>query len=1064
MKLTAFIAAYRRDWRGVRRLPSLVALLVGLGAADSTSADEVDFSRDIRPILSDRCFSCHGPDEASRESELNLSNASGAMAELASGGYAIVPGKPEESLLLERVKSDDESYRMPPSDSHLRVTPAEIETLERWIRQGAAYDGHWSFKPLPTKVTPPAVKNQAWSASPLDRFVLARLESEGVAPSAPADRAIWLRRVTFDLTGLPPTAEEIDAFLADASPESRERVVDRLLASPRFGERMSTPWLDVARYADSYGYQSDLLSPTWPWRDWVIRALNDNLPYDQFVTWQIAGDLLPNATRDQRLATAFNRLHRMTNEGGSIPEEFRAEYVADRASTLGTAMLGMTVECARCHDHKFDPLSQKEFYQLTAFFDDVDEWGAYSDSQRVPTPSMLLPTPEEEQTLASLRDAAAAASHAYVESLSAGEARFQKWLTDAPAKATIPGLVGHFPLDEVAADHSLANVAAAEKRGSTSAANTSVAGREGQALRLAGDEGAKFPNIGAGLRPDQAFSISFWLRLPENAANGLILHQSGGADVGYHGAEASLKDGRLFFGMIRFWPGNAIAVESNEQLPRGQWLQATLTYDAGNSAQGLRIFIDGRRVERVVRDNLYKAPQCTNDAVTFGERFRDLTIPGLEIDELRVYDRDLTPIEVGQVFDGRALNSALRDRRQEELRDYYLANFDKPAIEARAALVRAKAALLSFQTTLQEVMVMEEPLEPRDAFVLERGAYDAPKTDETRVTPGVPAALTAADRKARMDNRLQLAHWLTAPDHPLTARVAVNRMWQTFFGRGLVESSENFGTQGTPPSHPELLDWLARDFVDSDWDVKRLCKQIVLSATYGQSSQADAALRERDPHNELLARGPSARLSAEMVRDLALAASGLLSPQIGGPPASPYQPANLWTESNSMSPAYQQSVGEGLYRRSVYTVIKRTAPAPNMLAFDTPTREVCTTRRSPTNTPIQALVLLNDVQFVEACRVLAARMLQDGGASDDEQIRYAFLRLAGRMPTDREASRLADAYREQRRLFAEDAEGAKAFLSLGSQPLPENLNPTELAAATVVTQIILNLDATVWKR
>jgi hypothetical protein len=1063
MKRIAVFASWRCR-RGALSWRCFNAIVAAIAMAEFATAAEIDFNRDIRPILSDRCFACHGPDEGSRESGLNLEAESEATAELASGGRAIVPGKPEESLLLERVKSDDESYRMPPSELHSRVTDEEIALLERWIQQGATYDRHWSFKPLPASIPPPVVNDEAWSVSPMDRFVMARLESEGLEPAAPADQATWLRRVTFDLTGLPPTPKELSDFLADAGQGAHERVVDRLLASPRFGERMATPWLDVARYADSYGYQSDLLSPTWPWRDWVIRALNDNLPYDQFLTWQIAGDLLPGATRDQRLATAFNRLHRMTNEGGSIPEEFRLEYVADRASTLGTAILGLTIECARCHDHKFDPISQNEFYQLTAFFDDVDEWGTYSDSERVPTPSMLLPTPEEQTRLVSLQEAVDAAGQSYIETLSDGEGRFQQWLAKAPTQATIPGLVAHFPLDEVGPEHSLANYSAPENRGSTSAANAIVDGRAGKALRLAGDEGASFPCGRDGLQPDRAFSVAYWMRLPENVDDGLIFHQSGGADVGYHGTEASLKDGRLFFGVIRFWPGNAIAVESNDAIPREQWVHVAITYDATNRASGMRIFIDGRRVDRIVRDNLYKTPQFSSDALIFGERFRDLTIPGLEIDEVRAYARDLTPIEVGQLLDGRALTKALTDRRHDELRDYYFANFDKPAADARAELQRAAAELLQFQTTLQETMVMQELPEPRDAFLLARGAYDAPKTDETRVAPGVPAALGELGGVRQPANRLALAHWLTKPDHPLTARVAVNRLWQTFFGRGLVESSENFGVQGTPPSHPELLDWLARDFVDSGWDVKRMCKQIVLSETYGQSSKATSALRDRDPQNELLARGPSARLSAEMVRDMALAASGLLSPEVGGPPASPYQPANLWTESNSMSPAYQQSVGDGLYRRSVYTVLKRTAPHPNMVAFDVPAREVCTARRSPTNTPIQALVLLNDVQFVEACRVLAQRMLQEGGESDEAQVRHAFVRLAGRPPTDQEISRLVEAYNDQRRFFAEQPQNAEAFLSLGNQSFSKKLHSTDLAAATVVAQIILNLDVVVWKR
>jgi hypothetical protein len=928
---------------------------------------------------------------------------------------------------------------------------------------GAAWAPHWAFV-APVALEPPPVLDESWPRDEIDAFVLARLEADGIGPSPEADPLRLLRRVTLDLTGLPPTLAEIDAFCADDPATAYERAVDRLLASTRFGERMAVPWLDVARYADSYGYQSDLLSPTWPYRDWVIRAFNDNLPFDAFITHQLAGDLLPRPTRDQVLATAFNRLHRMTNEGGSIESEFRTEYAADRAHTFGTAFLALTFECARCHDHKFDPLSMREYYELLAFFNSIDEWGMYHDSSRVPTPSLLLPTPEQERVLADRAGDLRRAEEALDDAIRRAEPAFLDWLPEAPVTVPAPpGLVGRYPLDAIGPDGRLANTIDEANAGSTPGTNSLVEGVTGQALRFTGDDAASFPRIAGALEPWQPFTVAFQLRLPGGLDDCIIFHRSGGTDVGRFGTELALREGRLFLGTIRFWPGNAIAIETIDRVPADTWMHVTARSEATGSAAGLAIFIDGEPARtRIVADRLVHDPGAGGHGITFGARFRDSGLAGGAIDELHVFDRALATIEVRHLHDRTALDEALAARDATALRPYYDAAIDETVAAARAARGAALRGLLAARNGVAEIMVMEETPTPRETFVLARGEYDAPTTDADRVQRQVPAILPPLPDGPR--DRLALARWLIEPEHPLTARVAVNRFWQVFFGRGLVSTSENFGLQGGVPSHPALLDRLAVDFVDSGWDVKALCRRIVTSATYRQASTTRPGLAAIDPENALLARGPSGRLPAEMIRDLALSASGLLEETMYGPPVSPYQPAGLWRESNSMSPAYRQSVGTALHRRSLYTIWKRTAPIPNMLVFDAATREVCTVRRATTNTPLQAFVLLNDPQFVEAARVLAERMLAEGGDDDADRVTFAFRLLTGRPPAPPERALLVALYAEQRDVFAADPDAPGRFLAVGEHPVDPALDPVETAAATVVAQTILNLDATVWKR
>lgn len=1082
---SAFVpASARLSHTLVRIVLSLViTALIVLAPAGNTAAappaGKVDYNFQVRPILADRCFVCHGPDDKQRKAKLRLD-----VPEVAFARQAIVPGKPAESLLLERVTADGKK-RMPPPQSKLSLSEAEIGLLRRWIAEGAEYKPHWAFLPLPDVVPVPVIADPHWPAGPLDRFVLARLEREGLKPSPAASREDWIRRVTFDLTGLPPVPGDVDAFLADRSPGAFAKVAERLLASPHFGERMAMEWLDMARYADSFGYSTDGDSHLWPWRDWVIKAFNDNLPFDRFLTWQLAGDLFPGATREQRLATAFSRLHRQTNEGGSIAEEFRAEYVSDRVHTLATAFLGLTLECARCHDHKYDPFTMKDYYGLGAFFNSIDEWGTYDNSQFRPTPTLLLPTPEQEQAMAALAREVETRAAGLRELEAAREPAFRDWLARADLKPAIPGLAGHYPLDRAGPKNQLDNLADPKNPGFTSPANTFAPGKVGRALCFTGDDAANLPWVGGSFDRWQPFTVAFWLRTPTVMKQGTVFHRQGGTDAGFHGTELSFDDGHLFFALSRFWPGNAIAIRTRAALSAAEWLHVAVSYDASGKATGLRIYLNGKLADTdVVRDNLVKnadggTPRLNTAngpaGLILGERFRSPGLKGGLIDELRVFDRALSAIEVAHLHDGAALTAALAGKDEAALRPYYFATVDAETMRARRELAQARQKLFAAQTAVFEVMTMTELPQPRQAYLLTRGAYDAPKDKPVRRQ--TPAALPSFPAGGPRD-RLGLARWLTDPRHPLTARVAVNRYWQLFFGRGLVATAENFGTQGQLPTHPELLDWLARDFISPSphpsppggeggvrgWDVKGLCKQIVLSSTYRQRSAAPPGLRERDPENRLLARSPSRRLSAEMLRDAALATAGLLVDRLGGPPAKPYQPPGLWKGQNAFLPEYVPDTGEGLYRRSVYTFWRRTSPPPNMLAFDAPSREVCVVRRQTTTTPLQPLVLLNDPQFVEAARSLGERFLRAPGASPDERLGFAFRLTATRQPTEHELRLLADLYREQLQLFHRDPAAAQKFLKTGNRPPADGINSVELAAAAATASALLNLDASLTTR
>lgn len=1025
--------------------------------------DKVSFDRDIRPILSDKCYFCHGPDSKERKADLRLDDESSAKQ------GAIVAGSPDESELVARIFSTDAESLMPPPNSKLSLNDAEKRKLRTWVEQGAEYSQHWAFV-APKDVPLPTVHQVDWCRNELDRFVLAKIEQRGLHPSAEADRESLIRRVTLDLTGLPPTVAEIDAFIADKEAGAYERVVDRLLQSDRYGERMAVDWLDIARYADTFGYQSDRYRAMWPWRDWVVQAFNKNLPYDQFITWQIAGDLLPEATQEQILATAFNRNHRQTNEGGSVEEEFRAEYVADRVNTFGAAFLGLTLECCRCHDHKYDPITQRDYYQFASFFNSIDESGLYSHfTDATPTPTLLLTTDQQSTELASLRQQVIDQESKLREMAATKLPSFKEWQAKLPKEAegslaTLvtnsikSSLIGDYPLEVLEASK-LANRAKAELLGSSSENPKIEPGKIGNGLLLSGEDNVSF-KTGGDFTRNQPFSISLWLNVPRHFDRAVIFHRSQAwTDSGSRGYELLLENGRLSVGLIHFYPGNAIRVVANDKLAVNEWKHVAITYDASSRASGVILYVDGQPVEcEVVRDSLTKNMHDGGvKDLTVGQRFRDVGFKDGRVDEFKVFDRDLTNVEVQQLFASDTQGAInLEKLTDEALCTYYLRTQDDEFKQELAKLRQMRDSFSDRNDSIQEIMVMRETTR-RPTYILARGAYDAPLDLVDRDTPKSILQMKADWPK----DRRGLANWLVDPDHPLTARVAVNRFWQATFGAGLVSTAEDFGLQGAAPLNPELLDWLASHFIKSGWNVKQLMKLIVTSATYRQQSNPTPQLLRDDPENRLLARGPSHRLSAEMIRDLALASSGLLVDTIGGSPVKPYEPEGLWEEKSGEK--YNRDVGAGSHRRSLYTFWKRTSPPPSMMSFDATSREVCTVRRQSTLTPLQMLVLLNDPQYVEAARALAERAMKHS-SERPQQLNYIFRALTGRTPNEKEVAVVTSLFEEQLAEFQQQPEQAAKLLKVGDHPVNAELNASELAAMTVVAEGLMTYDETVVKR
>ncbi len=1029
----------------------LLVLFTAL-ALSARAGDAVSYSHEVLPLLSDNCFLCHGPDAGTREADLRLDRREVAVAT-----GAIVPGKPGDSSLVARILSANPDEQMPPAKSHLSLSDDEKDLLVRWIKEGAKYEKHWAFVTPAEKVPVPKVKNDAWIRNPIDTFILAKLESEGLAPAEAAPRERWLRRVTYDFTGLPPTQEELDAFLADESAQAFEKVVDRLLDSPRYGERMSVPWLDLARYADSFGYQADIQTDAWPYRDWVIDAFNRNLPIDQFIIEQLAGDLLPEATRDQKLATAFNRIHRKTNEGGSVPEEFRQDGISDRVHTVGTAFLGLTMECARCHDHKYDPVTMLDYYEMGAFFNSIDEFGLIQGGSNkgvvLPAPALKLPTSEQETQLTKLEAAERKATtelESYLTSVDAKKA-FEIWKEkpDYPR----PEFTAHFGFEGKNPNSNLRGTKDEAKYGRNELGASPV----GQGVHTNGDDAVGLPSFGIE-HSEQPMSISLWIMPAEDYPRAVVFANTSSFDANYSGYELLLEEGRLRWTLAREFPGCAASVATTDKLPTGEWTHVTVASDGSHKAAGLKIFLNGELVEmKIIKDTMTRDYHIGN-GLNVAARGRDFGLRGGAVDEITVHKRALTALEVRALHGG--VDPGELDAGESQLREYFYSAVDSKARELTANLNTSRTALREVDDKVREIVTMRE-IDPVPHYILERGDYTMRGEQVKRETPDWLPPFP----EDQPSNRLGFARWLTMSNHPLTARVTINRLWQEIFGRGIVETSENFGLQGSQPSHPALLDWLARDFITSGWDQKRALKQMVLSASYRQDSRMRAELLKRDPENVLLARGPARRLTAEMMRDSALALSGLLVDRVGGPPTKPYQaPGSMWKTLNNFLPEYKADKGEGLYRRSLYTFWRRTTTPPNMMVFDTPTRDVCATRRMPTNTPLQPLVTLNDPQYVEAARKLGERILREGGQSDADRAAWAWREVTSREVQPKQLEVLTGLLAEQREFFRSGSSQASKLLKVGEAAADAKLDAIELAAHSALAQALLNLDAHITRR
>jgi len=1021
----------------------------------------VDFNRDIRPILSDNCYQCHGPDGAKRKANLRLDQDSPAKADR-DGGRAIVPGDLEASELYQRITAEDVSERMPPSKSGKTLSAAQIDRIGRWISEGAKWQSHWAFIP-PRRPQVPHVRHQDRARNPIDAFILARLEREGLAPASEAERGILIRRVTLDLAGLPPTRAEIFAFENDVGPNAYERVVDRLLSSPGLGERLASRWLNGARYADTSGYQTDGPRIMWRWRDWVIDAYNRNLPFDRFTIEQLAGDMLPSPTLDQKIATGFNRNHRGNSEGGIIPEEYAVEYVVDRVDTTATVWLGLTLACARCHSHKFDPFTQDDFYKFFAFFNNVPENGRAIKLGNSP-PMIKTPTRAQRDQLDGLRARLAdleRQARAREPEVASAQAPWESSLRERP------------PFDWVSEDHLVARYSLDGTLGPIQTRRKVepqfrdgqphfTRGPAGSALAL---DGRGYLDAGdvAGFGFLDKFTLSAWIKAA-GSRGGTIVSRMLDEPEG-EGYSVVLDRGKIQVNLVKRWLDDAIRVETAAVVPAEKWTHVAVTYDGSRLAAGVKVYVDGTLAPiKVLLDELNqtfhsKEPLRIGAGGGAGGRFVGA------IDGPSVHAAALAAGEIEVLATREPITEILRispahrtEGQARKLRGCFLATDAPDSVRALHAQIGSlRTAIDELAEGIPTTMVMEELPAPRATHVLFRGQYDQPGP---RVEPGIPACLSSGATGSQ-PGRLNLARWLVEPANPLTARVAVNRDWQMLFGTGLVRTVDDFGAQGEPPSHPELLDWLATEFIRSGWDIKNLLKLMVTSATYRQSSRVTADGLDRDPENRLLARGPRLRLPAEMIRDQALRLAGLLVERTGGPSVKPYQPPGLWNELGDAD--YVQDHGSNLYRRSIYTFWKRTVPPPAMVAFDAPGRETCIVRETRTNTPLQALDVLNDVTYVEAARAFAERMMRDFGAMPEPRLTAAFQAATARRPRPEELAILLAGFHDQLAGFRRDPRAANALVTAGESARDPRLDPCELASYTTMAQLILNLDETITK-
>ena len=1078
------------------RLLLIAGLLMVLPTSRLAAAPAIDFNRDVRPILSDHCYACHGPDEGKRKAGLRLDQKAAALAALKSGDHAIVPGSPDLSTLVERVTNSDPDEVMPPLEEGKPLSKEQVEILLRWIREGATWANHWALI-SPEKPEPPEVKDTDWPINEIDRFVLSRVEKAGFAPAPDADRPSLLRRVTLDLTGLPPSPEEVDAFVADISTDAYEKIVERLLASEHYGERVTMNWLDLARYADTSGYHFDGVRFMWLWRDWVINAFNQNKPYDVFTVEQLAGDLLPNATRDQRIATGFVRNNMTNDEGGADPDEYLNKYVADRVTTMGSVWMGMTVGCAECHDHKFDPLKTKEFYQLYAFFHNVPEKGL--DRIRTDNPPPRLPVPTIEQAMKfveadfALRDGEKTLQDR-INELGETQEKWERELVAAPPSMRDDSdLIALLEFDDTlllsesgSTSHAVetqSTIVRVENSGEDQEPEF-AAGRSGKALIF---DGKTHLDLGPILSFDSedAFSYGAWVRIQ---SGGAILSKIG-KGPGFRGFDLFVNDNRFEIHLVHQFPDDAIKVKSNEKFESDRWRHVLVAYDGSRRASGVKLYVDGRERSVAVEKDHLKGSIANAEPVRIGSRSGEGYFKGA-LDDVRFHDVALTS-EDARVLTLKGMMSIVnksRGHRSEEergdLQRFYKENYAVDYLRSEAALAKARKEKDDLIAAIPSSMIMEEMDPPRETYQFVRGDF---RNKGDRVYPTTPAYLppireaVVSNENGRVKlgfdqkiggadwtpNRLDLAAWLVSPDHPLTARVTVNRYWAMLFGTGLVKTLNDFGAQGEWPSHPDLLDWLASRFRDGDlatvkpvapWDVKALLRLIVTSRTYRQSAVASPEKMERDPYNRLLARSPRLQLDAEFVRDNALAVSGMLNAKIGGASVKPYQPPGLWDGTDSV---FVQDHGDDLYRRGMYVFWRRSAHYPAFATFDAPNREVCTFTRQRTQTPLQSLVLMNDPAFVECARGLAQRVMHEEPGDLDRRLTRAFRLTLGRAPAVDELAVLQRSYQQQLDRFEADRKAAAEFLKVGESKVPESLDQAKLAAMTAVANVLLNLNETI---
>ncbi len=1002
----------------------------------------------------------YGQDPKAVQAGLKLNVRDSATSKLSDGNYAIVPGHPEKSELITRTQTKDKDLMMPPAGSNKTITDEDRATLERWIAEGAEYKEHWAFV-TPTRPQVPKVeaKEKGWAKNTIDSFVLAKMEDHDLHPSPEADKATLLRRVSLDLTGIPPTAAELKTFLDNKSPRAYEEEVDRLLASPRYAERMAMDWMDYARYADSNGYQSDWERFQWRWRDWVIDAFNKDMPYDQFITKQLAGDLVPNSTLEDKIATGFGRNHRINTEGGVIAEEWRNENVIDRVETTSTVFLGLTAGCARCHDHKYDPISQKDFYSLCAYFNSIPESGSGEERPVNHPPFIKAPTKEQQPKYDGLQAEIKDLSAKMTDTEKSHEAEAQNWVMP-PAQgveALKSATIAHYRLSatsEVVDGSATAPTIVGKPTFNAGRSTGAVATQNGSYLDLG--------NVAA-FDADKPFAFSLWVKPVKGG--GAAISRMDDANS-YRGWDLYTDNNKPAVHLIDKWPDNALRAESETMIPNNRWSHIADTYEGSRKAAGLHFYIDGKLVKSTIQVDQLKGTIASNVSAKIGTRTGGEAFMG-QVDDVAFYNRALTAEEIAPlaaVDPARPLLAIPVDKRTEpekmEIAASWSESHDPAYATTSSERKKADAEFRDLDNSITTVMVMEDMPKPRQEHVFIRGQYDHPGDP---VSPRTPLALPMPP-PGTPNNRLGLAEWIASPTNPLTARVAMNRIWERCFGTGIVASSEDFGTRADFPTHPELLDWLATEFVAKKWDLKAMFREIVTSATYRQSSVETKEGIEADPSNKYLSRGPRFRLPAEVIRDQAMYAAGMLTERLGGPSVRPYQPNGIWDDVSVYGNLhdYKHATDDNLHRRSLYTFWKRTGAPPEMTLFDVPGREVCTVRRARTDTPLQALALLNDETYIEAARALAQKAIQT--AKDPRgRISFMFTAMTGRAPNAAELKILGNGFWERLAHYQADQKDAAKLINIGDWPTAKDVDPAGLAAYTTVASTILNLDETITK-